>query len=322
MKKQKVLLCLLAGIFILNGCGRNNNDNIYLKKISSEHIMFFQSVEYLSVEDAIQQSTDIMVATYVQEHVYDTYVEQEFQVKQRIKGATEASTIYLYEIPSDVTIDESDISYISGSYLYKQGKDYMLVLERQVSVYYDHDRYLLLGEIYMPLSDMGSSMIYDTEISEHMDVDITEVETEPALLQYIEEVLDSEKSQAQEFVGIPYEESDKLSDIILASTHILQIEIGTPLPEGDDRELYHCKIKKCWKGTVSSEDLAGEIIIPFWKGQAQTGKEYIVLLNQVGEASRLYVFSSRNSLFAVEDIEVISAIEEALDWEAQDSREE
>ena len=65
MKKQKVLLCLLAGIFILNGCGRNNNDNIYLKKISSEHIMFFQSVEYLSVEDAIQQSTDIMVATYV-----------------------------------------------------------------------------------------------------------------------------------------------------------------------------------------------------------------------------------------------------------------
>ena len=29
MKKQKVLLCLLAGIFILNGCGRNNNDNIY-----------------------------------------------------------------------------------------------------------------------------------------------------------------------------------------------------------------------------------------------------------------------------------------------------
>ena len=163
----RIMPILLVLLLMLSACGTQNAKNQTPKADGNAmHEPVAQAVvEFLTFEDALQRCTDIIRARFVGCHNYETYRELEFDVLEIAKGSTTVKTIYILEQFSTVSVLNTDMLYTSGIYEYEIGAEYLLVLERNVSIYQEHERYVQLSDIYIPLSNLSESQ-YTVKSSE------------------------------------------------------------------------------------------------------------------------------------------------------------
>ena len=318
-KPIKLLLAaLVLGIIVLLTQCSGINKHIVLPSVSDNSATVdtlpssFQPVrsmgdrDIVSFETAADMCTDIIVATFINKQSYPTFgenssselfTEYEFSVDKILKGETTTNSIYLFDANDWVFVEGINDSYQEGNIEYVAGEKYLLFLERHICVDYDHDQYLILGDLYMSLSSLSESTMYSQPISEHSSYDFQNTTTEDLLL-YIEDI--AAKSNSRKYYGKKYSISQSIPEIIAESEQIFKVTVDFKFIEGVyiPIDTYFCTVNYIYKGDVLLNDpeygdLADSIQIGFPKGSVKEGEEYIVLLNRVSEGSTIYSRSSK-----------------------------
>lgn len=309
----------VCGLLCMTACGNAsaNVSNAMASNALDTPVMQAEA-EYLSFENVIVQCTDIIEATYVGRTENTAFSELEFTVNQVLKGGTTEDTIFVTEQMMYIELEGQDLTYLSGNYTYEVGQTYLLLLERNISIYYDHDRYMLLGDVYIPLSETAESLMYGEMLDLHSDSGAA-FHSANDVLSYVETYLASMPVLYQEdfveYYGTEYVESQNPADIIACSGYVFDVEVGELLVEGvyAETETYYCTIRNILKGTLTSEELDARIYVVFFESDnVSPGDTYILMLNRADTASLVYTLSSENSVVAVEDGMEINTVEELL----------
>lgn len=305
------ILAFVLFLMVLAGCSTNSEPDLF--KETTDEIKYEADNEYLSFEEAVQRSTDIVMATFEGYHKYEHYNELEFSISKILKGETEEPTIYVFEVITSVsTTGEKDVSYTTGQYNFIPGHDYLLVLERDISVYYDHDRYTMLGEIFLPIDEDTGFYMYNEPIENHSNQLDAKIKTTGSLVDLVGDLSKSAKNDVS-FYGTEYSTSEDLSEISAQSDYIVQVTIDEQIIDGvlNDTQTFSSSIKELLKGEFSAEEIEeweDTIYVVFNKGEVVPGEEYILLLNRTDPQSRLFIHSSKNSVHQItndQDVEWI-----------------
>ena len=99
--------------------------------------------------------------------------------------------------------------------------------------------------------------------------------------------------------GVEYTLSRDVKEILEATECVFAVEpVSASFPEGRGAVTWLCRVRAALRG----QPVYREIHIVFFPGDVEEGKEYLVLLNQV-DGGTLYVLSSRNSVYPLEEAE-------------------
>ena len=310
MNKVACVLIAICVIFCLSACGSSTDQAGYADNPdnpgnpANPQPTILAAVEYLDFEDSLQTCTDVIIGQFVRALEYESYNELEFKVVETLKGSTSDDTIYVFEEHIGIGVVGTSYSYTSGTYNYVPGQKYLLVLERNISVYQEHDRYLQLSDIYIPLSSLSDSMIYNQDIRDHMK-EPYKLSTEAELVSYVENII-LQAENSRDYYGTEYSQSDDLATVISESGYILQVKVGELIVVGRfaDTETYRCSLQETLQGDwsyLTKEDLDSGIVVVFPRGTVSPGGEYIVLLNKVDANSLIFVLSSRISILQMSE---------------------
>lgn len=316
MKKGKICVCMGLFLLLLTGCHGNDARALTPETVpatttivdgvviySQEPLLAPDKVlrtEYnvreMSMEEVVSETTHIVDAEFLGFYPRSRSNELVFRVASIYKGAfaEKNEVIFVQELRSNYRLDPGQEA------VYEVGQKYMLFLEKYSSVYYEHDKYVQLGQVYMPETDK--------------DWESTHSETEKILSALTG--TDSIKDQFSQY-GSPYTTSTKIVDALDVADSVFVIRVDSVFDEGLDTSTtaYFCSVTK----TVTNTPLNnGNLIIPFFDGTVEVGQEYLVLLCKTGEKSEIYNLASPNSVFtlteAAQQAELASLVENAAEY--------
>jgi hypothetical protein len=267
--------------------------------------------ELLNFEEAITISTDIISATYINSEQKDIYNILEFKVDKIIKGKTNSEFIYLLQLNNNVGVSNPEHDNNS---IYKSGETYLLTLQRKTSVFYEHDYYTTYGDIFIPLADISSSKMYDVSINQYCEYSFDANTTLEDLTEYINNQLAKAPFETPVSYGTHYTNSEDLKEIIKESEFVFQVMIGELDNIGvlSSSELYYCEITRVLKGNMTEDELDAKYKVRFFSREVISGEEYIVLVNRSDATSIIFVVSSKNSVYPLDKLDMIS---EAIAYE-------
>lgn len=273
-----VTLLLLCAVTLCSCTTPSNTDTQNDVSFSSTN----SSLRHVTLEEYLSQATNIASATYVGiGKNTDAYQDLVFTPVSQLKG-NELIEDFHIRIYKDN----------GSSATYTPGKTYLLILRKIVSVYYPYD-------IYSPSQYL-------------IPVDNTDLSAEdppaPNIVSYIKEYIKNDTSVAQP-QGTEYIRSTDLVDIVSGSSIIAKV---TPIEyigesKNNDTERYLCTVDSVIKGNLSQETVK----IIFISDTVTVNSQYVVMIEQLG-TSTFYTLSSRNSVYPVDDSNIVQQVEEAM----------
>ena len=300
---MKKLLCLMLSIFLLVtivGCESNNDDLNDKETDHAEQVVG----NYMTFEELLDRASDVIMGTCIGVDEYDSYKEYKFDVEKRFWGSGTEDLIYVYVPNRSVTVLDTEITYDLYDIVYEENESYFLVLTRTVDVYLDHDRYMNVGaNIYLPANDAESLQMYGQSIMDHSSLSMSGNNArENNLASYFTSY---DRSNVAEYSGVDYIKANDDSTIIKSSDFVLMVKIVNEVYAGiaDDRNTYDCTVISAYKGNVET---GSTVRIVFPKDAVVIGEEYILALYEFENVMpRSFVFSSKNSLFNVNEEDTI-----------------
>ncbi len=254
---------------------------------------------YPTFEEDLIGATHIFFATFKGVYINTMdLVEYKFHVDQTLKGKKIDSIIY---VDSSV-VGKCDLERTGLPF--KKGDRYLLVVQRERSLYKDHDIYYPPFYSIIPLDDLKSSTLFNVSANEFSNFNFNEKATAASLKHYIEKVISSDETKkAPEFIGLNYTESNKLSDIVEASQYICQVKIIKSRSKGiiANSELVYCKMVKPIYGDFKADTIGNILVINFIADTVKIGEEYIVMLIKGADTSKIYNISSKKSVRSVRE---------------------
>ena len=311
MKKIIFAAVTLILLFSLTACSKESQSpsDTTLNHLSE------QRVRYMTFEELVAASTDIIKGKCVGINHTEKYSEYEFYVVNRYLGEDVSGNIFVYVPKNNVSVIGNEVSTVYDIYSYntndldfKEGFEYYLVLSRRVSVYLSRDRYINIGgNLFMPANDIANSSLYGEPITKHSQLE--SIDTEKDLSDYLSklacEMIDNK--QTKPFVGTAYITDTDIDSVIDKSDFIFKIKVGEEVFKGvaDDRYTFDCTVISSLKGSATKDEIA-RIVFPM--GTVEEGKEYIVALTELPDCSpRTFVMSSKNSIYELSSQEYIEA---------------
>lgn len=278
--------------------------------IEEAEIMFEADMVYLSFEEAIELSTDVISATFVSYHEENNRFELEFEVNDVIKGSTSEETIFVSQSYVNVSVGGTDLSYVSGTYNYEPDQEYILVLVRDISPYYTHDKYVFVTDIDIPLAEGRNVYMYNEDLTKHSPLD-----SNANILSYVQDTVMNTTSVSREYYGHEYVDSDDLKTILAGTDYVLHVKVEELEVEGiyNDTDTFRVSIKEVLKGDLSQAELDSEIFVVVFKGDVTVGGDFFLLLHRLEEDSLIYTLSSRNSVIPVSETQEVDALHELLE---------
>lgn len=302
MKYTSLLISLIMiSLLVLTGCEKANPkaeenllryDEIFNGTSSDDQQSTCYLSMYFSFEDAVSHATNIFEGEFLSERKRDLGIEYFFRVKKQIKGTVGEEEVCVFSPYGTVYIEDSDISY-EREQEYTLGETYLIIGERQVSVYYDYDKYLIYAKTRIPTANIENAKMYGDPLTMHAErtfADIDEME------EYITSV--PSKYPDREFLGNDYIKSDDLELIARESDYLIQaepIELEISL-EGKGWDIYICRVTEIYKGDIEES----EIEIAFFFGTVNVGEKYTVALSDTS-CKGLYDLSSKHSLCTTQE---------------------
>ncbi len=268
--------------------------------------------EYFTFEEALLEypPTVVVIAQYVGQKPFGEYLtEYEFAVQERIiNNAADRIFVYVENINAKV---EKDIVFRPEDINFDTKTEYLLPLRKLTSVYgKTHENgFVFLRNIIIDLNTPSNSIMYSESLSKHstgLDLASKNV-TRQQIISYVYE-LTKNNPPARTFI-----KSEVTEDIIEGSPYVVVVEINKPLRlrnEQDTKDwmetdIYYTTVIQTLKGDVKDGD---ELVVIFFADTVFPGERHIVALASTYEEGSWYHFSSRNSLFSMEQQKQIEEI--------------
>ncbi len=255
-------------------------------------------LEYYTFDDVILNSNVAIVGEYVETITYDNYIEQKFIVKECLYGNVPDEEIYLYSNIGNAYVEETDYEYELGADIYTVGTEYVLVMEKLESVFYEHDRYMLSAEILL-CEDTDTYTLYSEPIS-----------VSSSVRDYI--ISEYNSVAHGETIEVVYE-SD-IAELVGESKYIGVVKIESLEVEGtvQNSNTYRCTVESLIMGENLNTYSDGTILLSVKKDTVEVGESYVICFTSSSDTSLIYSQSTSDAVFAIDD-EKVSEIEEYIE---------
>ncbi len=245
---------------------------------------------FLSAEEMVAHATHILDATYLGTYTTEYGTELMFLPTKVYKGdlsEKNQSVIYMTlrgdcEACSQSPDDAEGIPF-------KEDETYLLFLEKNISVYYEHDKYVSLSDMVLASNDAKRDGYYNQ----------------------IEAMIKNDSSSVA-MHGLSFTESDNLDEVLEASDNIFVVKIESVIAESTltPTTVYSCRVQQLVR---DASDVPQDIFVPFFNDTVKLGEEYLLLLSAANDTKPVYSLSSRlHSVYAVCDAEAIPELRELL----------
>lgn len=252
--------------------------------------------ELVTFDELIRRSNAAILGEYVEKLEYKDYSEFVFKVKECIYGEVTESEIYLFSNTGYGYVGDIDYTYKMGTDVYLQGNEYILIMEKYTSVFYDHDRYMIATDLVIPASGNGATL-YSKPITLPNN-----------LKEYITSVYSSVPHETEAEASVTY--SNNIEHMVNESDYIgvvkilsLQVEKTT-----SHDNTYLCIMEKLYKGSDLSTYENGTFFLPLLKGSVEVGNSYIIGFSKLNDGACVYLAELRENVYSVDDQEVLDAI--------------
>jgi len=322
MMKKLVILSVLFSIFLV-ACSESNitqNQQIDTIDIVETFDMIDTLYNYYTFEEALlEHATNIVIAQYVGSRSFgDTHTEFEFIVSESLLGeVTERIFVFAeHGINAHVHTHNQHVHYVPGDLEFVLGVYYLLPLIIINSPYSgnprDEDEFVFILQIVIDLDEPSNSTMYSEYLDAHVQgMNFNEEATTEEILSFVEDLAEQIKEEnSWEFIFI---RSENLKDIIEGSPYVLVIEVTEPLRLSHEQsvtiwglnDIYYATVIQALKGDLQVGD---EIVVTFFADTVFPGERHIVAVVPLREGSTWYDFTSRNSLFSLEQLDEIMSI--------------
>lgn len=255
----------------------------------------------LDEQEAMARATHIIDAVYVGARASENSNTLLFKPVNAIKGELEGidqERIYVQNLGEDAPSLET-----GEDTLYIKDKEYMLLLEKNISVYYDNNKYVQIGKMILSRDD-GRWADYHN---------------------LAKEIAGRTKDTTPSAYGVRYSDASDVADLMDFSTNIFTVTVSEVYAESAiaPTTVYRCSVTKKLKGEPAEN---GNILITFFKETVKIGESYVVLLADASETAPVYTLSSRtNCVYPVEKVssipELARLLEQAADFSTAESTE-
>jgi len=289
-----VPVCLLISLIlvVITSCSGTSQNLAHGTLVTDQ-----KESSILSFDQAIEASNCAVSAVFNGEHVNNNYNELEFSVNEILYGYVPEKTIMVFQTTEQNHDDTINYSGSDG-HIYKKGEVYNLVLDRSDSLFYDHPRYSFISNIFIPVSDKSDAVSMNGKPIKVKDDSLSQ----DTVANYLKSTGKSKSNSAQvrKSIDIPFTTATDLSDIIPSSDYIMEVTVKNLIVEGvvHNGNTYACDIISVLNGGTPTTNDSNEILVTFLKGSVKLGGSYIVMLNQLGDDSVIYVQSSKNSVIS------------------------
>ena len=312
MMKKLLMIPAVMVILLLTACNPyNTQNNTNTSSLTDEEVLSRPIGLYYdwTFEELLLTATDVVVARYVGHRpLGQTMIEYEFVVLDRVLGSV-ADTIFIYEYMADnysLFIPE----YISENYPFSDGTEYLLILERIPAPFYSgfhYEAFVLISNTVIDLNNPSAAMMRNTPLSEHstgLDFNSRSLSSDQ-IVSYVKGLTQNNVPSRAPIT------SDRTEDIIEGSPHVLVVEINEPMrlsrrPEDwAGTDLYYFTVIQSLKGGLE-EGHRGVMV--FFADTVQQGDHHIVAAVPIREGSNWFEFTSRHSLFRMDQLDEIKEI--------------
>ena len=281
MGKHFIVLVVLLFIFSLSACSSKARDN-------TNYIQNEFSMEFLSFEELVKRSSVAVVAEYVETIRHDNYVEHKFLVKECLYGNVDEKEIYLYYNIGTVHVEEIDYEYSEDASIYEKHTDYVLILEKLQSIFYEHDRYMLDADVLLDDSNKEYRMYSNP-------VELPEGVTIREYVCSLHEAIQHQEDTANK--SAVYD--DEYEEMMGESIYVGRVSILEMVNEGKvhNGNVYRCKVEELIKGDKLETYEDGTILITIVKDRVSVGNKYVIGFNPADEHSVIYVQSTLSGIY-------------------------
>ena len=231
---------------------------------SPEHTVIEEADRVIPTEnEVIEKATHVIDAIFMGEY-HTEYGRTEYMFKpvKALKGELDqddAVCIFVIPLPEDDT-DNTRKKLTENA-------EYMLFLEKNFSVYYDHSKFV---QISAPVAASGNAG-WNT------------------LCAKVEELKDKNTPAAY---GVDYSTSKDVEALIEFSSNIFVVTIDSVYAESTiaPTTVYSCKVTETIKGMPAEN---GNILITMFNGTVNVGEEYVVLLADATNTAPVYTLAAK-----------------------------
>ncbi|MCL1806636.1 MAG: hypothetical protein FWG31_02920 [Oscillospiraceae bacterium] len=256
----------------------------------------FESEEIpLTFPEAIEGSDCVVVGKYLSFTDDPDAIRHEFAVKEILRGEIHEEVIHLYAGKGLSTVWEIVYTYRVDRHEYIVGEEYILVMNRLDSIFYDHPRCVLVTDIHIPAKDIKSGTMYDKLISDSYEGDIL--------------FLIKGTKMPVGWKSKNYTTAEDMPAIVGETDLILEVKIQEIYSEWGG---YLVDVLNVLKGDPSPQ--MNDVILSLLETDLDVGGTYVVLVNWPGveRTGRIFTPSSYKSVFHVSDTKAIEEIKELI----------
>ncbi len=284
----------------------NNGETVQEEHVQTEHIQ----IEYLEIpvtfSEVVALSDSIGIAEYIDCKNNEESIEYRFKIIESLKGELEEN-INLFDYPRHISVTEDGREYVVESSVYEAGKQYLLIMNKDESLFYDYPHYISVTEVYIPMHAIETGRLQGKSISESYGIkNETELMAALASVPAPAEQMELKKD---------YTEAEDYETIIEESEYVLEVEVSSLDSEiNDNGDFYLCKVLNILKGEkplIIEEGTEG-LQIKFLKNRVEIGGRYFVTVNHVTDTSYLYLQSAKNGVIDADDVEKVGEIKDIL----------
>jgi len=335
MKKKGIalsigLLMILVLAFVVYGIRRENTPTFGIirqntptycftpeSNVSNDGVYEHASYEYVTFEGALKEVNDVVIAQCVGYRPFgENYTEIEFLVLEWIVGeprATEGDVnrIFVYvDNHLDAFVEGGGVDFQPSMLTLMHGTDYLLPLLRTGGPYSytpDNSFRFSSGDVVIDLDNPKNSVMYTESLSNHTTgLNLHGGMSKDEIIAYVQERTEGNPLRIPDFIR-----SEDIEDIINGSSYVWIVEINEErrLTSGTSvwmsTDIYYVTVVESLKGnTFVSDDLN----VMFFANTVFPGEQHIVAVEPISEGSMSFDFTSRNSLFAIDQLDVILEI--------------
>ncbi len=269
--KSIVLFCVV--LMLLSSCIAKctGADSLEADDTESAPVM-------LSLSETMSQSTHIIAAVYLGE----SDGEMLFRPATVYKGTLEDDETEQINVLYD-DADAEEIGFVEGT-------EYLIFLDKTVSVYFDHTRFYL-----------QSINLITEETDFYADY-----------LAQAEENAAASEGEAG-YSGTAFTTATDPDEIAAFASNIFVITIDSIYGTGTATNVYNCTVTQVLRGAqVPDED--DDVTIPFFVDTVTVGEEYVVLLGDATDTAPIYTIAAKTgAIYTLEQAQAIDALAALLD---------
>ena len=299
MKRNIIFLLtaiVLTALFI--SCG-NQTD------IVNDQVAQSAQITYRNFEAHLPYVTDFAEGIFVSSERKGNTNYSTFLIANDFRQNGLSGTVTVQSMAADCVIVDNGTRFSTYDVAYKVGASYLLLLQRNASVYSDEETLsLVTASLIIPAQGYEkAAMLFDTSLRDYIKTqEAMDAFDNGTFAEYILEKINDNPR----VIGISYTDSTDIAETIGFSEHVLKVTVGRKIQDSEngDRTTYKCRIDEVLKGDLEP---GAESWIVFPAGKAEKGGTYIVAVCEVDSPAFL-VMASKSSVFDCSEYETLKRL--------------